>query len=501
MAAPPGYPSGKGKGKGNKKGGNPSGVIVPNTASSSSHKTKNISQNRVIHQMLSKAPGLKPYLQYVLLAAKAYNVDPVYVLAVMMVEDPSGARNARNASGAEGLGQILDAVIGNYNNQKLVGIGGTIYHRGQKITQAMKDSPTFSIAYIAWRISGGLKKGLGWPEAYSKGYHGGNPAQEQAAAAAIQSKIPGKYTPNSSPRAGVDPSSYLASTKNITATANNPFVVYNKKTHKISYSISLNNHVLMFDGAPVTRSMLQQQTIDKSGIGADYYQFTGRRPNPRVVAALMASGTPINQLENHWINDTKHFKNSPAGKKYQADYQDAWSQIMGKNSPIPWELVQEAAQANLSETEFAARLRMDGFKAQKQHADLSYMNSNEFNSKVDAYTSSYNHIYGQALTDPGVKHLAKDAALAGWDQTQWETYLRSLPQYTSTAEYAGHAMGILNQLGMSFGMLFGESPQGFIPKNPDQAQNIPAPPPDKRVTGTTTPGQNPNPEGTEVIGV
>lgn len=134
---------------------------------------------------------------------------------------------------------------------------------------------------------------------------------------------------------------------------------------------------------------------------------------------------------------------------------------------------------NLNETEFAAKLRMDGFEAQKQNPALSYLNSNEFQSKVDAYTLSYEKIYGQPLKDTNMSYLAKDAALAGWDPTQWETYLRSLPQYTSTLEYQGHAMDLLGRLGMDFGFVAGLGQGGYTPPN---AQNpIPGPPTDKRV--------------------
>jgi hypothetical protein len=221
------------------------------------------------------------------------------------------------------------------------------------------------------------------------------------------------------------------------------------------------------------------------------------------VAAIMASGKNLQQVENEWIKDTPHFSKSPAGQKYYAGYQDAWSAVMGKNKPLPWILAQEAAASNLNETEFAAKLRMDGFQAQKQNPQLSYLQSNEFQSRVDAYTTSYEKIYGETLHDQGMQGLAKDAALAGWDPTQWETYLRSLPQYTGTAEYQGHAMGILKQLGMDFGQLYGLSATGYIPNNPESANQIPGPSPDKRVDNgqTPVPGQNPDQAGVVALNV
>jgi hypothetical protein len=262
----------------------------------------------------------------------------------------------------------------------------------------------------------------------------------------------------------------------------------------------LSANVLRYEGVAITRSTLQSQTQDKAGIGGDYYNFTGKLPNLHVVAGVMATGKNLAQVENEWINNTGTFKNSPAGKKYAAGYQDAWSQVMGDNKNIPWKLVQEAAADNLNETEFAAKLRQDGFRAQQQNSQWSYLHSNEFQSRVDAYTTSYEKIYGETMNDPGMKNLAKDAALSGWDPTQWETYLRAQPQYTGTAEYQGHAMGILNQLGMDFGQIYGLSSSGYVPNNPEANNNIPGPPTDSRVNKgqTPTPGANADQAGVVV---
>ena len=443
--------------------------------------------------MLSK--GLRPYYSYIMAAAKTYKIDPVYVAAVLMTEDTSGNPNARNPSGALGLGQILDGSVGNYNNSPLVwpsASGSQRAYQGQAITRAMKTSPAFSIFYVGWRLAGGIKKGLGWPGAYTKGYNPGGPDPSKF--------IPKGYTPTATnSTGGIDTTALQGIVKSVNAAPTNPFVSYDKKTGKVSYVYQLGPNVMEYEGVPVTRSLLQRETQDKAGIGGDYYNFTGRSPNMNIVAGIMATGRNLQQVENAWIGDTKHFKNSPAGKKYFAGYQDAWAQVMGRNQPIPWELVQEAAKSNLNETEFAAKLRMDGFQGQQQNKQWSYLNSNEFQSKVDAYTTSYEKIYGETLQDPNMRNLAKDAALAGWDPMQWETYLRSLPGYTTTAEYQGHAMALLNKLGMDFGFLPGLNKGGYVPPNPEANNQIPAPPGDKRVNQGKTPPPGANPDASGVV--
>ena len=492
---PPPLPGGNYSKKPSRKKNGAGGGLPPlpsGVGSGSSRKTSG-TDVRTVKKMLSKAPGLRRWQSQIFAAAKVYHLDPVYLTAVLMTEDRGGDPNAQNPSGALGLGQILDGTVGNYNpRMNLVSLNGTEYHVGQAITRAMKTSPAFAIAYVAWRIKGGVIK-YGWPGAYTKGYNPGGPDPSRF--------IPNNYVPTATNAAqgSVDTTALAGAAKGIVASGNDPFIVYNHKTGKIGYSIYLTKQVMTYEGVPVTRSLLQRETQDKAGIGGDYYNFTGRNPNMQIVAGIMATGKNLQEIENSWIADTKHFKNSPAGKKYYAGYQDAWSQIMGNNKPVPWELVQEAARSNLNETEFAARLRMDGFQGQKQNSQWSYLNSNEFQSRVDAYTKSYESIYGETMKDKGMQSLAKDAALAGWDPTQWETWLRSQPQYTSTAEYQGHAMAILGQLGMDFGFLPGLNQGGYVPNNPNASDNIPGPPPDKRVNNGQPPQAGSNPDAGGVV--
>ena len=434
------------------------------------------SEEKALKAMLAKH-GLSKYFSMIVAAAKTYHLSAVELGAALV--------SVGQTHNGVGIANIRDgSVNGAYNSSHLVlpsGGGAKIITNGTQITRAMKDSPMFSIFYLAWRIQGNMvNRGMTFQAAV------GGPRGYDPAAGNPNQYIPKNYTPSSSnATGGVNTTALASSAKGLTASGTDPFVVYNKKTGKLSYQTVLTGHVLTYDGVPITRSQLMAQTQDKAGIGGDYYNFTGRRPTPHAVAAIMATGRNLQQVENSWINDTKHFKNSPAGKKYYAGYQDAWSQIMGKNQPVPWKLVAEAAQDNLDETEFAAKLRMDGFKGQKQNPQWSYLQSNEYDSKVDAYTLSYEKIYGESLKDTGMKQLASDAALAGWDDTQWEAYLRSLPQYTHTYEYQGHAMGLLNQLGMDFGFVSGLGANGITPTNP--MPQLEAPAPDKRVDNGKAP--------------
>ena len=483
---------------GSKKGGGSAGLPPPPKVGSGSTSRSSGSEERTVIAMLKKhGPNLLHYKNYIFAYAKTYHFSAVYLAACLLNEDASGNPKARSSAGALGLAQILDGTVGNYNNSPLVWQSASGVQRaypGQPITAAMKESPTFAIAYMTWRLAGNMKKGMGWPRAYTVGYAG------SASAANPDRFIPGNYTPTSgNSTGGIDTTQLGGIVRSVNAPPTNPFVSYDKKTGKVSYVYQLGPNVMEYEGVPVTRSLLQRETQDKAGIGGDYYNFTGRTPNMNIVAGIMATGRNLQQVENAWIADTKHFKNSPAGKKYFAGYQDAWSQVMGRNVPVPWDLVQEAAKSNLNETEFAAKLRMDGFQGQQQNKQWSYLNSNEFQSKVDAYTTSYEKIYGETLQDKNMRNLAKDAALAGWDPMQWETYLRSLPQYTSTAEYQGHAMALLGKLGMDFGFLPGLNAKGYVPPNPEAQNQIPAPPGDKRVGQGKTPPPGPNPDSAGVV--
>ena len=479
-------PTGGGHKQRHKKGGGGGGgptIILPSTVGSGKSKTSG-SAERTVRSMFKKYdPKLMQYFDIVIAAAKTYGLDPAHVAALLIAE--------QKRKDGRGIAGITEGTIrGGQNRNPFVwpnGAGANTAYPGQRISNAQANSPMYAIFYMAWRLQGA--SGRGWPAAAnSYDPHNGN----------VNQYIPKNYTPSAGNATGGVNTTFLKGVaQGQLPTKSNPWVIYNKKTGRVSYYYGpLNNKVLQYDGVPVTKDVLQREVQDKAGIGGDYYNFTGRSPNAHIVASVMASGRNLQQVENHWIMDTKNFRNSPAGKKYMAGYQDAWSQIMGRNSPIPWQLVQEAAMDNLNETEFAAKLRMDGFKYQKENNQFSYLNSNEFQSKVDSYTLSYEKIYGQPLKNTGMENLAKDAALAGWDPTQWEAYLRSQPEYTHTAEYQGHAINLLNQLGMDFGFVSGLGVGGYTPANPDNA--LPGPPTDNRVNN----GQQPNvPQSGDNLGV
>ena len=477
MSTGPAIPPPPGSGGGNKKSKGTGGIPPPPSTGSTSTKRSSGSEGRTLKTMLRKH-HMAQYSNWITAAAKVYKMSAVQLAAALIA--------VSQTKNGVGIANIRDAKVnGRYNSSNLVMPPHRTFADGEPITQMMKNSAEFSIFYLAWRLQGAMTNGQNFAQAVA-GPHGYDPA-----AGNPNHFIPGNYTPSAgNATGGVDTAALASAARGLVATGTNPFVIFNKKTGKITYTTALTGNVLTYDGVPITRSTLMRQVQDKAGIGGDYYNFTGRSPNPHIVASIMATGRNLQQLENQWITDTRFFKNSPAGKKYQAGYQDAWSQIMGKNSPIPWKLVEEAAQSNLNETEFAAKLRMDGFAAQRQNKQWSYLNSNEFQSRVDAYTLSYEKIYGQPLKDTGMTNLAKDAALAGWDSTQWEAYLRSQPEYTHTAEYQGHALGILNQLGMDFGFVAGLGANGYSPKNPDN--QLPGPPTDQRVNS----GQAPKPNQT-----
>lgn len=420
------------------------------------------------------------YAQTVIYYARLYKIPPPYLAALFLTENTSADPSARSSAGALGLAQILDKNLNNYNNDQTFTWGqGNTLGVGQVITDKMKLNPVFSIAYAAWRLSGELTTYGSLKAAYQQGYHGPNP--DGSPVPNPDKWLPGNYQPT---KTDWSPSGVPTKTANQPAShVTDPYVTIDRKTGRIGKTINPSDPgIVEFEGFPITYSVLRRELQDKQGLGADVYSLTGKTPSASQLAWLMSSGKTIQQIENTLI-DSKFFPSSPTGQKYVLDYQDSWSRIMGNNSKVPLDWVRDAAKKNLTQGEFETRIRQSS----------EYLKSNEFSSKLDEFTNSYQKIYGDTMKDTNAQVLAKDAALAGWDTTQWESYLRSQPGYVKTPEYKSAVLSVLDKLGLTFGMIPTLNPHPTVaqPANPETP--IAGPGGDKRVNKGNVPSNVPAP--------
>lgn len=402
------------------------------------------------------------YYQTVISYAHLYHLPVPYLAALFIAENKGADPTAQNGQGSSALGlaQILDTTLNNYNKGATLTWGqGHTLHTGDRITDVMKKNPAFAIAYAAWRLAGALDTYGNLKDAYQKGYHGQSP---DGTWGPDLTKYVGNYVPSKS-----DYNTPI-NTKTAGAPASqagDPYVTYNAKTGKVGSTLDISDkNIVEFEGFPMTSSSIRQQLQDKNGLGGDIYSFTGQTPTIALLAGFMSAkdkqGNPltVQQIENSLI-DSKYFMNSPTGKKYSLSYQSVYQGIMGADAKLPtgtaskdakgntvlngsWaQLVKNAAKNNLSGDEFAVQIRNSP----------GYLNSNEFKQNQTTFQDSYEHIYGPM--NENAKRLASDAALSGWNVTQWEHYLRSQPSYTKTPEYKSHALSVLDSLGLSFGFL------------------------------------------------
>lgn len=428
----------------------------------------------------TKYPGLKTWAADIDAYARENKIDPIYLASVLITESGVSQNNPNgtiktSSVGALGLGQIMPVHVGSL-------VPWDPSHT-LRVTLANLHDPVFNLHYSAYLLGLAVKK-FGYQDAYAgaKGNtHGAyNPGWTPSSGGTDPLKrIPNGYLPGVTSPGNTAPAPGPANVKD-------PWVVLTKDRKGNVTGVSYNydaappKNALSYDGHVWTHNDLVRELQDANGLGSTVFSLTGRNPTLGQVAAYLGSGNTITDIENYLI-DQPGFANSPTGKKYQAAYQDTYSSIMGLNEKVPLKMVQTAAKSNLSPAEFAAQLRQSSL----------YLKSNEYTANVSGFSDSYERIYGPM--DGKSKQLSQDAALAGWSQAQWDTYLRSQPGYTRTQEYKSHALDILDQLGLTFGFLPTLQPgANTAPVNPATAD--PSPQGDKRVAAGAAP-QTPQASG------
>lgn len=241
-----------------------------------------------------------------------------------------------------------------------------------------------------------------------------------------------------------------------------------------SYSTGPNppKNVLLINGAPATKSDLQASW--NSQYADTYAQFTGKQATPAQISKILASGVSVYGLRSQLATQPS-FTSSPVYKSSAAGLQGDAKTILGGNAPQS--LINQALAENWDQATYEAKLR----------ALPAYTKGPEFQTNLDQLQQVYQGIYGSV--DEQTAQNLKEYAAAGWTPTMLGTYLRSQPQYKTSAEAQGNALGFLDSMGLLIGarpVLTPSKPIAGGAAGPNSAR-IPGSPMPISAPGTFTP--------------
>ena len=182
--------------------------------------------------------------------------------------------------------------------------------------------------------------------------------------------------------------------------------------------------------------------------------YLGRKAKAGEVALSLKKGWSTYTLVNN-LSKKPNFIKSRIWKAAAPEYQsvgmdilgDAWGSIPQKAHN---ELIRQAIVNDWSQTTFAEKLRRRP----------EYLNGTEFQTNVANLRSVYEGIYG---ISGGDDTRIREAALARWTPDQFAQHLRKLPGYTSSPEYQGRALAVLDALGMITGQFATLTPGAPLP--------------------------------------
>jgi hypothetical protein len=196
------------------------------------------------------------------------------------------------------------------------------------------------------------------------------------------------------------------------------------------------NAVKVF-GQPLTRSQFLSQQHQINDL---YLTFTGKKATPSQVAHILTTGMSTYQVKVQ-LSKTKAFVGSPVWRQDAPKAESVWAGIYGPESKPDQAVLRYAIVNNLYGDDLATVLR--------KRPD--YVTSNEFKGTEATLSSVYTKIFG--LPGASGEAVVKTAALNGWNQDQFASYLRAQPQYTNSEEFQSKALNFASQLGMVFGNL------------------------------------------------
>lgn len=193
-------------------------------------------------------------------------------------------------------------------------------------------------------------------------------------------------------------------------------------------------NVLLINGQPATKNDLSAAW---GGIYASSFQdFTGRVATPADVVKYV--GQSVYQMRNDLARQPG-FATSPAYQQQAPGWLEIARQTLGKTSDATRKLIAQGIGENWDQATFESKLR----------TLPAYLTGPVFQTSVAQLGDTYKKIYG--APDAVASQAIRETAANGWTNDQWTSYLRSQPQYTTSAEYQANAVGFLDAMGLMIG--------------------------------------------------
>lgn len=167
-----------------------------------------------------------------------------------------------------------------------------------------------------------------------------------------------------------------------------------------------------------------------------YQSYTGKGATAQQVKNYMAKPLSTYALTNMLANPKYNpkFYSSPIWQTNYPSYEEIWKGIYGPDSTPSKDAIRYAIVHNLGAS-FGQRLR--------DRPD--YNTSQEYKGLFAQYGSQYGAIYG---TPDQTAHTKIDMAIRkGWNGDQWKKFLRAQPEWQSSGEFKGLALGLTQSLG------------------------------------------------------
>lgn len=186
-----------------------------------------------------------------------------------------------------------------------------------------------------------------------------------------------------------------------------------------------------------------QLATTKRSLDPVYLAYTGRPATMAEVQAYLKNPTSTYQIELQLADpkNNKQIYRSPVWQTNAPRYEQYYRDVFGPNAKVPQNAVLYGIVHSLDETAFKGMMAHGQLPGQKP-----YMQSEEYKGLAAQYRSQFAQIYG--TPGSGGEQLIHDAVMNGWTADQWNQYLRSRPEYTSSDEYKQRAISLARSMGL-----------------------------------------------------
>lgn len=348
---------------------------------------KQAGRQNAFRSFINAHKSLKPYAQQIWNSASQFGLDPVYFAALVQFES-GGNPTIVSKAGAVGLGQVVP--------------GKKPPWMSRAVTAQDLRNPGLNLKVAAWYFSQGLGKYGSYDATYNHWYNPGYGPGYSAYQGSPFASVPKGYVPIG----GQSPED-----KAVTSVT------------EAQAKASL---------GPVQRQQARQF------LDPIYLAYTGRTAKNGEISKWLQNPVSAYQLQI-FLSDPHNnprFYKSPVWTTNAPSYESAYKDIFGPDAEVDRNAIRYGIVHNLGSTGFQQYLR----------DRPGYETSQEFRGKFAQYQSVYQNIYG--APDATGKTAIKQAVRSGWNQDQWEQYLRAQPEYTSSGEYKLKAQALADRMGL-----------------------------------------------------